>query len=262
MKHWDSLTGNTAAELAAREQIARPGTFPAVALKWVGDGEPPDPAAIAGTVKCGYCGNVTGFLLTAMTSQVRCNGCPSSHKVAKTDKAIDGKPGVIVTAAVHSHTAGTALILPELEISDVSPLDEKTAAASRVPAVLGSRDCYDREKIKAFIEAGGDINARDESQWTALHSAATIGLPEAVRNLLDFGADPDLPVLPGGSVRTIDVVRKNRQPNATLIEDLLVQSVKAKRKASNQCVNCGKSLGLLDRLLRRMQHWTCETYRD
>jgi ankyrin repeat protein len=79
-----------------------------------------------------------------------------------------------------------------------------------VGATLGILDAVDKEKIRNFISAGGDINVRDDNGHTALHRAAAIHyLVDGVRNLLEVGADPNLPVSPGSSKRTIDVVRHN-----------------------------------------------------
>ena len=89
------------------------------------------------------------------------------------------------------------------------------------PQVLSAWDAGDRNKVKNFVDSGGNINARDRDQWTCLHRAAFRDQVEAVRNLLEFGADPDLPVLPGGSKRTVDIVRSNNNPNAGQIASLL-----------------------------------------
>ncbi len=48
------------------------------------------------------------------------------------------------------------------------------------------------EKIRMLIEHGADVNAQDDSQRTPLHSAAFAGKKEAVRVLLDAGADPTI----------------------------------------------------------------------
>jgi ankyrin repeat protein len=87
--------------------------------------------------------------------------------------------------------------------------------------VLSAWDAGDRNKVKSFIDSGGDINARDRDQWTCLHRAAFLDRVDAVRNLIESGADPDLPVLPGGSKRTVDIVRNNNKSNAGQIASLL-----------------------------------------
>jgi len=50
--------------------------------------------------------------------------------------------------------------------------------------------------LKEAIDAGADINAQDKDGWTALHLAARHGNSEAVRLLLDNGANPDLVTKP------------------------------------------------------------------
>jgi hypothetical protein len=45
------------------------------------------------------------------------------------------------------------------------------------------------EHLKSLIAAGADVNARDEYDWTALHTASEHGNIEVVRMLLDAGAD-------------------------------------------------------------------------
>lgn len=115
--------------------------------------------------------------------------------------------------------------------NDRRPQDKQTLVQHAItPSFLSVWDCADREKVRAYVEAGGDINARDSDRLTLLHLAATTDLLDATRNLLEFGADPDLPAIPGHSKRTIDVVRANavayghRHPNAKVIEHLLLRS--------------------------------------
>jgi ankyrin repeat protein len=44
------------------------------------------------------------------------------------------------------------------------------------------------EIVQMLIEAGADVNARDFTGWTALHSAAYKGDPKIVSSLLEHGA--------------------------------------------------------------------------
>lgn len=228
MTNWETVSGTTALQLAERGKIARPGTFSAAAIKWTAPGKAPSSLRITGTVKCGYCGRSSGFSLDAMTGRVPCAGCGATYNLFNADQAIDGKDGRVIVASIYSHREGTGLILPELDITDVandesSTVDERTTTCR----VLSMWDCGDRNKVKAFVDAGGDINARGENQWTLLHYAAFKDYAEAVRNLLDFGADPNLPVLSGGSKRTVDIVRGNpSQPHSSEIVTMLTSGRK------------------------------------
>lgn len=99
--------------------------------------------------------------------------------------------------------------------------DYRAEVSQASNAKLGRFDCLDGTKIKSFLGAGGDINARGNDEWTALHRAAFMDLADGVRNLLDSGADPDLPVTPGSAKRTVDIVRHNGKPKAAQIESML-----------------------------------------
>lgn len=222
MRNWEEITGTTAIQVAERANYARPGTFSAAAIKWTADGKPPFSVKITGILDCGGCGASSEFSLDARTASLSCAGCGNMYSLVNIEQTIDGKDGRVIFASFFSRRAGTSAILPTLHICDVaneegSTPDEKVAAVR----VLGARDCGDRNKVKAFVDGGGDINARDPQQWTALHRAAFRDDVESVRILLEFGADPNLPVLPGSSKRTVEIVRNNGQPNASQIEALL-----------------------------------------
>ena len=46
--------------------------------------------------------------------------------------------------------------------------------------------------VKTLLDAGADLNARDESGWTPLHWAVWLSeTPAVVKTLLDAGADPN-----------------------------------------------------------------------
>jgi hypothetical protein len=221
---WEKVTGSAAVQFAEEGNVARPGTFSAVAIKWNGAGKAPSSVTTVGSIKCGYCGTSVRFELEGMSSQVPCGGCGSAYSLFSTDNTIDGKEGRIIVASVFSHAQGTGIVLPQIDISDVAVPKEPKHEDRKEPAPsLGMFDCLDKGKIKNFVDAGGNINARDDDQWTALHRAAFMDLAEGVRNLLEFGADPDLPVLPGASKRTAEVVRNNKKPNAGQIEAMLTR---------------------------------------
>ena len=50
----------------------------------------------------------------------------------------------------------------------------------------------DREQFQALLDAGADVNARNNYGWTALMHAARQGDPETVKLLLVKGAQVDL----------------------------------------------------------------------
>ena len=47
-------------------------------------------------------------------------------------------------------------------------------------------------KLKALLDRGHDVNERNSSDWTPLHSAVAGGHVDAVRVLLNHGARIDL----------------------------------------------------------------------
>lgn len=56
----------------------------------------------------------------------------------------------------------------------------------RMSAVISAGDA---DGVKAFIDAGGEVNCRDSDGWTLLHTAAQYGDLDIVRMLVDAGAD-------------------------------------------------------------------------
>ena len=113
---WQMIGGQRATALAESAGVARPGTFSAAALSWIGSGRAPFSVAISGTITCAYCNTATDFSLDAMSGQVRCSGCCAVYSLFNTDKEIDGKDGRIVAASVFSHTQGTPVRVPQINI--------------------------------------------------------------------------------------------------------------------------------------------------
>lgn len=60
------------------------------------------------------------------------------------------------------------------------------------PDIIGAARSGDRERLKALLDDGADVNTRDEQGWTPINYAAGKGDAEAVRLLLEHGADPTL----------------------------------------------------------------------
>ena len=95
-------------------------------------------------------------------------------------------------------------------------------AASRNPmrvAPLHSAvaDGCDFAIVRALVEAGGDVNAKQRHGWTPLHGAAFEGDAETVRFLLAHGADPKATNDPGKTAA--DVAReRGHEEVARLLE--------------------------------------------
>jgi ankyrin repeat protein len=54
-----------------------------------------------------------------------------------------------------------------------------------VAAAHGNKDT-----VRALLDAGAEVNAKDFTGWTALHAAAFKGDPEIVQLLLEHGGIP------------------------------------------------------------------------
>lgn len=65
----------------------------------------------------------------------------------------------------------------------------QTNAYLRTPLHKASYYSGAPEVITSLIQRGADVNARDKGNWTALHLATRNGHVEAVRVLLDAGAE-------------------------------------------------------------------------
>jgi ankyrin repeat protein len=77
-----------------------------------------------------------------------------------------------------------------------------------VHAVLASD--ADPAVVAALIERGADVDAADDSGWTALHFAARDHLSSVARVLLNAGAAPD-PVATDGTTPLWQCVMSNRR---------------------------------------------------
>merc|ERR1711922_81682 len=50
---------------------------------------------------------------------------------------------------------------------------------------------YDYEYVGVYLTCGADPNVRDDNHWTPLHAAADYGNYEAVKLLIEYGANVD-----------------------------------------------------------------------
>lgn len=225
LEKWERISNSEAAKLAEKCQMARPGTFTAAGLKWKFSGNPPLKLIFTCDLTCVPCGKKMRFELSAMSTEVWCEYCKCAYRLFCDSIKIAGKPGKIVVASTASALTGNPNILPELVIQYVVACSEAVPEKQSKPiSALERSECMDREKVREYVKAGGDINARESgTNWTMLHIAATEGRVSAVRNLLEFGANPSLPVIPGKSRLTIQVVMGNRQSNWQEVAALLAQ---------------------------------------
>ena len=67
-----------------------------------------------------------------------------------------------------------------------------------------------QEVIQTLVDAGADINARNNDGETPLHNAATTNTPEVIQALLDTGADINARNNDGDT--PLDLAIKKRQP--------------------------------------------------
>lgn len=71
--------------------------------------------------------------------------------------------------------------------------------------------------VRALVENGALVNARQEGGWTALHEAAQIGDMDMVKTLLDHGADPQARS-DSGKTPTEMAAAKGHEAIVTLLE--------------------------------------------
>lgn len=113
------------------------------------------------------------------------NGCNAQSSNQSAKKAAAPKPGLheaVISGnleAVHQHiAAGT-------DLNEKDPFGGSTSLITA--SVFG-----ETEIARALIEAGADVNAKNNEGSTALHSAAFFCRTQIVQALLDAGADKDV----------------------------------------------------------------------
>ena len=83
-------------------------------------------------------------------------------------------------------------------------------------------EATDGPNVTRCLEAGADLGARDESGWTPLHYAASVGCPDVVTALLEAGAnlearaDDSLTPLHAASVGNTEAVKVLLEAEADL----------------------------------------------
>ena len=117
----------------------------------------------------------------------------------------NGNIGQIFTEYFHiNHSNSSAEIITalleagaDMTLTTVDGTTPLMAAAGLGPSTYtpteprGLRSPGGEEAVRVLLEAGADINARNEADFTALHGAAFRGLNEIVQILVDNGADID-----------------------------------------------------------------------
>lgn len=91
----------------------------------------------------------------------------------------------LIYAALSSKPKFIPLLAPHSDID--ARLDAKTGFTALHMATNKNFPAT----IKALVEQGADIEARDVNQWTALHHAVQMGFVESSKMLLELGADPN-----------------------------------------------------------------------
>ena len=117
----------------------------------------------------------------------------------------NGNIGQIFTEYAHiNHSNSSAEVITalleagaDLSLTTVDGTTPLMAAAGLGPSTYtpteprGLRSPGGEEAVRVLLEAGADINAVNEADFTALHGAAFRGLNEIVQILVDAGADID-----------------------------------------------------------------------
>lgn len=118
---WQYVGGTEATRIAESARVAPSGTFSAAVLQWEGSGKAPFSVTIGGTIGCAYCSTSTRFSVDSMSAQVRCGGCGAVYSIFNTDKEFaEGKDGRVIAVSVFSHTQGTPVRVPQIEIDAVT----------------------------------------------------------------------------------------------------------------------------------------------
>lgn len=130
------------------------------------------------------------IVIAALFTTVACSGKKSISEGSSSDSATQAK---VLPPQVDIHTAvvtGNKEALQQ-HILAGSNLNEKDPFGGSSPLI--SAAVFDKpEMAKMLVEAGADLNFKNNDGSTALHSAAFFCRPEIVKLLLDKGADKSI----------------------------------------------------------------------
>ena len=163
-----------------------------------------------------------------------------------------------VTAMGFSRPIGSGSVLPIVTIDNVKESTNKQPVQEPEPDThepmtlhWASDICQNREKLRQALASGIDINARDaEVGATALHIMATLGRVEAVRNLLEAGADPNIRLSTGKS--TADVLSHNIQHDTGRGKETAEQILQLLQNASQQTKGTTPGINIT-----KCRFWVC-----
>lgn len=119
--------------------------------------------------------------------------------------------GVLAPPLLWKYFRPSARLNRAVRVGDISRVENMLASN---PALLDSRDARQKaaplqwavvenrpEIVKLLIDRGADVNARDRSDMTALHSATIFNRVDMLRWLIDAGADLDAKCLSYNAIR-------------------------------------------------------------
>ena len=234
MSNWKCESGTQCAQEADKQGLVRYGTAGVAVVTWTSKDKAPSTIHLSGSVTCPSCQTAASFETDCDTDcdllsgpKVNCSKCSSRVDFSVWARKSDGAPRLFVTGMVYSRTSGTGATMPVVTINAVREFDAKQSQPSapepELPKTLhwAFDICQDKDKLRQALASGVNINARDEVGATALHKMATLGgndparnllRVDAVRNLLESGADPNVHLNSGAT--TVDILSHNIQHEA------------------------------------------------
>ena len=102
-------------------------------------------------------------------------------------------------ASLYARLAALVKLYPEYEeFNLILNIDNRTILGTT--ALMKACAAQNLELVKFFLEAGSDINAKDNAGWTALTIACLRGNKEIAKFLLESGADINVKTSDGDSL--------------------------------------------------------------